>query len=201
MNKSESKYFNTALLMDKALIALLEKKDFEYITIKEICAKAGVNRSTFYLHYETIADLLKETMEYYNDEFLSRFHVGPDKFIRDIEKSPLENLVLINSDYLTPYLEFIKEHKSIYRAAVKNPVCMETDKKFENISNFVLAPIMTRFNIPENEQKYRIKFYIKGCVAIIEEWISRNCVDSIEDIERIMAECVKPQNYNSENEK
>ena len=31
MNKNESKYFNTAVKMDKALIELLEKKDFEYI--------------------------------------------------------------------------------------------------------------------------------------------------------------------------
>ena len=33
MNKSESKYFNTALLMDEALLLLLEKKDYEFITI------------------------------------------------------------------------------------------------------------------------------------------------------------------------
>ena len=45
MNKSESKYYNTALLMDEALLLLLEKKDYEFITVKEICAKAGVNRS------------------------------------------------------------------------------------------------------------------------------------------------------------
>lgn len=64
MNKSESKYYNTACLMDEALILLLEKKDFEYITVKEICDKAGVNRSTFYLHYETLADLLEETAQY-----------------------------------------------------------------------------------------------------------------------------------------
>lgn len=55
MNKSESKYFNTALLMDAALLTLLEGKDLEYITVKEICEKAGVNRSTFYLHYETLS--------------------------------------------------------------------------------------------------------------------------------------------------
>ena len=40
MNKSESKYFNTALRMDEALITLLEKKDLEYITVKEICEKS-----------------------------------------------------------------------------------------------------------------------------------------------------------------
>ncbi len=56
MNKNESKYFKTAEKMDKALIEMLEKKDFEYITIKEICEKAAVNRSTFYLHYENTSD-------------------------------------------------------------------------------------------------------------------------------------------------
>ena len=73
MNKNESKYFNTAVRMDKALLGLLEKKDFEYITIKEICAVAGVNRSTFYLHYENTSDLLKETTQYVTDTFLSYF--------------------------------------------------------------------------------------------------------------------------------
>ena len=66
MNKSESNYFNTALLMNQALLELLDKKDYEFITIKEICQKAGVNRSTFYLHYENIDDLLVETIETIN---------------------------------------------------------------------------------------------------------------------------------------
>jgi len=63
MNKSESKYFNTALKMDEALVDILREKGLEYVTVKEICEKAGVNRSTFYLHYETIDDLLTECVE------------------------------------------------------------------------------------------------------------------------------------------
>lgn len=69
MKNSESKYYNTALLMDEALLFLLEKKDYEFITIKEICEKAGVNRSTFYLHYETMEDLLVETIEMITKRF------------------------------------------------------------------------------------------------------------------------------------
>ena len=64
MNKSESKYFNTAAKMDDALLSLLEEKDFQYVTVKEICKKARVNRSTFYLHYENTVDLLEETLRY-----------------------------------------------------------------------------------------------------------------------------------------
>ena len=194
MNKSESKYFNTALLMDEALMRLLEVKDFEYITVKEICAKAGVNRSTFYLHYETIDDLLKETTEYYNEQFLKQFSFVPDQFVPSIHSAPLNELVLINSEYLRPYLSFIKEHKSVYQAAFKNSVCMQAERQFEDISEYVLKPIMKRFQIPEEEQPYWINFYIHGCKAIVQEWIKRNCEDPIESIERIMIQCIRPGN-------
>ena len=39
---------------------LLNIKDFEYITVKDICLKAKVNRSTFYLHYLNVNDLLED---------------------------------------------------------------------------------------------------------------------------------------------
>lgn len=54
MTNRESKYFNTARKMDTALITLLKKKPLEYITVRELCETAGVHRSTFYLHYETM---------------------------------------------------------------------------------------------------------------------------------------------------
>lgn len=73
MDKFQSKYFNTAILMDEALLLLLEKKDYQYITVKEICQKAGVNRSTFYLHYETMDDLLKEATSMINKRFYESF--------------------------------------------------------------------------------------------------------------------------------
>ncbi|MBD9278825.1 MAG: TetR/AcrR family transcriptional regulator, partial [Clostridiales bacterium] len=64
MNRSESKYFGTAVRMDEALMSLLEKKDFPYITVREVCQAAQVNRSTFYLHYETMTDLLEEAVQH-----------------------------------------------------------------------------------------------------------------------------------------
>lgn len=69
MNKSERKDFATAAKMDEAFLEILEKKDFAYITVKEICAAAGVNRSTFYLHYETLDDLLSESISHINERF------------------------------------------------------------------------------------------------------------------------------------
>ena len=94
MNKSESKYFNTALRMSEALIALLEEKDLEYITVKEICHQAGVNRSTFYLHYETIADLVNETLEIINQRFLSYFPQQEEDVLGNMDSREREIVIL-----------------------------------------------------------------------------------------------------------
>ena len=59
--------------MDEALLSLLKEKTFAYITVSEICKKAGVNRSTFYLHYENTVDLLHETVRFLLDDFVAYF--------------------------------------------------------------------------------------------------------------------------------
>ena len=107
MNKSESKYFNTAARMDEAFLELLSRKSFAYISVKEICEKAGVNRSTFYLHYETIGDLLNESMQYMSSQFLTYFKASTRSMISRLRDCPLDELNLITPEYLTPYLNYI----------------------------------------------------------------------------------------------
>ena len=102
MNKSESKYFNTALRMDEALLALLEEKDLEYITVKELCHRAGVNRSTFYLHYETITDLVNETLEMVMRRFLSYFPQQEEEILGNLGSRGREELILVTRGVSSP---------------------------------------------------------------------------------------------------
>lgn len=190
MNKSESKYFNTALLMDEALIALLEVKDLEYITIKEICQKAGVNRSTFYLHYETLSDLANEAMEVVNKRFQSYFEQKAEDLIDHIDDMQLKDLVFINKEYLQPYLQFIRDNKKIYRAAFRNPDGMQVHIQYKDFKKYILEPILKRFNVPDEIQKYYIAYYIEGIIAIVKEWIADDCRDSIESIIDVIEKCV-----------
>ena len=94
MNKQESKYQKTALLMDEALLLLLENKDYDRITVKELCEKAGVNRTTFYLHYESMNDLLEETVA-----MINKIYTGS---LSGIDKGDPSKEVLTSEKYLRP---------------------------------------------------------------------------------------------------
>jgi len=192
MNRQESKYFNTASLFDETLIILLNEKDIEYISVKEICEKAGVNRSTFYLHYETIDDLLNETLEYIINKFTTYFNKDSKDFIEKINTSKKEDLVLINEGYLKPYLEFINNNQKVFMTAFKNPVVMKAHEQYSDLEKYILNPILDKYDVPNHKRKYMLQFYVKGVMAIIEEWIINDCNDNIEDIINIIIECVRP---------
>ena len=131
MNKSESKYFNTAVRFDKALLSLLEKKPFEYITIREICEEAKVNRSTFYLHYENTGDLLKETIAYVLDNFTSYFSVDRENVTIKFASCDLQDLKFVNERYLYPYLLFVKENQRVFSAVLSQPTAFDSKAIFQ----------------------------------------------------------------------
>lgn len=50
----------TKALLLKGLISLMETKDVKDISVKELADLADINRSTFYLHYNDIYDMLNQ---------------------------------------------------------------------------------------------------------------------------------------------
>ena len=190
MNKNESKYFNTAIRMDEALIKLLEKKDFEYITIKEICDTAGVNRSTFYLHYENTSDLLKETTRYIIDKHLSYYEIDKQRISLQFETCKREELLFITDEYLMPYLTFIKDNQRLFKVSIKQFHSMHMDEVYDRMFVHIFSPILARFDVPETERSYVMKFYLNGVFAIIMEWLKNNCSDDMKMITRIITDCV-----------
>ncbi len=195
MNKNESKYFNTAVKMDKALIELLEKKDFEYITIKEICLQAGVNRSTFYLHYENTTDLLEEATGYITDGFLGCFSVNKKDLNINFKDCDVKELLFITPEYITPYLTYIKNNQRTFKTSLRHLRSMNFDAVYERMFKFIFNPILERFNFPENERAYIMKFYLTGITAIVSEWVGNDCCDSIETISGIILKCIINRKY------
>lgn len=189
MNKKESKYFCTAAKMDTALIELLEKKDFEYITVKEVCEKAGVNRSTFYLHYENTVDLLNEATRYVLDNFLSYFGTEKEIFSFDPRANESNDLIFICPEYVIPYLTYIKDNQGVFKTALRHFGAMGFDTYYEKMFCHIFSPILERFGVSPDKRRYVMKFYLTGVTAIVMEWLENGCLDPIDKICGIIVDC------------
>ncbi len=190
MYKSESKYFNTAKKMDKALISLLEEKSFEYITVSEICKRANVNRSTFYLHYENTIDLLNETTRFLLDNFGAYFNVDRENLISKFKESSLDELNFISDEYLHPYLSYIKENKHIFTTVLSHSDSFGFNDIFQRLYENIFNPILDRFEYPLADRKYAMMFYLNGITAIVKEWLKDKCEKSIQEVSQIIYECI-----------
>ncbi len=199
MNKAESKYFNTALKMDKAFIEILEKKDFEYITVKEICKKADVSRSTFYLHYENTRDLLDEVSRYLLDGFIKYFSDEKHLITNGFSDCDLIQLNFMTEKYLKPFLLYFRENKRVFKTMMSNSVSFDFNGIYERLFKYVFDPVLSRFNFPEKDRHYVMRFYLSGIFAVVMKWIEEDCEKSDEEIAEIISVCVLGKNKEPEN--
>ena len=189
MNKSESKYFNTAKRMDEALLSLLLEKEFAYITVKEVCDRAGVNRSTFYLHYENTADLLEETVAGLHTRFRDSMASSGEKL--EIRRdTPLEELFLITDRHLLPYLTFVRENRRVYRAVHDQMEVFGGERTYKDYFQSVFSPILSRYGVARERHEYIMEFYRYGLTAVLMKWVESDCRESPEQIAGIIKLCV-----------
>ena len=85
----------TKAMLKNAILDLLSKKNIEDITVKELCEKAEINRSTFYLHYDSPQQLLDQIEDEFIDERISKM----DPLFGD--KNSIEPLKEIFSEFIT----------------------------------------------------------------------------------------------------
>ncbi|SEQ50302.1 MULTISPECIES: TetR/AcrR family transcriptional regulator [unclassified Butyrivibrio] len=189
MNKNESKYFKSAEKMHTALLTLLDSKDFELISVKEICETAGVNRSTFYLHYDNVNDLLHETVEAVYKDFFGRFGAeGPGAL--DIDEKKEDELFLVTPKYLMPYLDFVEENRKLFYLMYEKNEMMGAEKTYETWFKTIFGPILTRFGVPQKEQPLIMVFYLKGIIGVVTEWVRGGCTESKDEIISVIQKCI-----------
>ncbi|MCM1237591.1 MAG: TetR family transcriptional regulator C-terminal domain-containing protein, partial [Ruminococcus flavefaciens] len=138
-------------------------------------------RSTFYLHYESMNDLLDESLSNIFSQFTCRYdELSISK--KELSTCPIDELFLITPQYIIPYLQFLKDNAKAFMASLSKPDTFGVKKSFNAIYQEVFSPILERFSVPEKERKYLLIFYISGMHAIIIEWLKGGCIEEMEYI-------------------
>lgn len=190
MNKSEAKYHNTAIRMNEALFRLLDKKEFRDISVLEICKEAGVNRSTFYAHYDNTYELLQEARDNFIKKCLDIY--SADEQISGLQETNVE--IFVSERYIVPYLQFIKDNRRFFTVFIRNLTDFNADGFYQLLLEKIWIPSCESRGITDKTLiTYMSKFYLNGMIAIVNEWINNDCVDDIRFICETIILCVRPQ--------
>lgn len=75
--KVDARILRSRHLLQEALIALIQEKGYEQITVQDLSKRSTLNRSTFYLHYRDKYDLLYQTVKEVLDELRRCLTLAP----------------------------------------------------------------------------------------------------------------------------
>lgn len=169
MNKKANEQFksNEKRMMD-IFMNLLEEKDIRKITVREICESVQINRSTFYNHFLDVYDMLDKMMESHTSAIEKIFSNGRSKNAAD-------NLRLI--------LEYMKDHKILYRASFHSPGYEKMLKGFKKLYLWRYFPeYETANDIEKKKIEYQVYFIEQGMLSLVSYWLDHDCELEIESL-------------------
>ena len=174
MNRNNNqRYQDTDQALMQAAIQLIGEQGAKGITVGGICRRAGVNRSTFYIHFQDLPALMDAL-----EEELSRELVAA--FTRDGTRDLVEGFENI--------FTFIYERADFYRAWFAQA---RRSRPFP----FVLPPenieSLLSFRreiglIQDCEFEYQRLFFMGGASEVTRAWLNGGCEQSPREITRIL---------------
>lgn len=177
MNKeNDPRYIRCEELLRDTLKVMIEKNNFNEITITNLCKKAGLNRKTFYLHYNNIEELLFATLNELNDNIKSK--------IKNIDINNLKELLSI-------YLRFIETENIFYERIIANDnysyILNRNLKNFFNSIHDLYKPLR---NIEKNKQNLIITFINNTFFSLYKEWVLTGKNISVNELVELMSNLI-----------
>lgn len=179
--KLDRRIRKTRAMLRDGLASLLEEKNIRDIKVKELVEKVDINRSTFYLHYTDIYDMLEKIEEELVDDIKQAFEEHP--------LGPKENTPLFIKDIF----DILSENRKICKALVGPHGDMAFVVRIENIiGTHAIDGIAPRLkDTSQAELAYIYAYCLNGCVGIIKNWLLSDAPETPQEMSDIMFRMVK----------
>jgi AcrR family transcriptional regulator len=149
----------TRMVLKQSLLALMEDRPISKISVKELCEKADVNRTTFYAHYNDIDELLRQI---------------EDELFMEVRKSLVNGLGSESvSSMLLDILSAIKDNGELCKILFGehgDRDCLEYILQFAHDQTIgtwkKLNPTATQADLDK-----LFLFFSNGSIAIIRQWV------------------------------
>lgn len=152
-----------------------QKKPVSKITVREVCEKAQINRSTFYAHFQDVYDVAeraeKQMAKMAGDAFMA--HLPEEDWMR--------------AGY-TKLFEFIREYKEFYLLYLEDSRRMRViEMMIEPHKDKLKAIKPQQFGYNSQEEiAYAQDFFAAGIVAMLHRWLKNGCKETPEALYSIL---------------
>lgn len=176
--KVDRRILRTRRAIEEAFERLIIDNDYDKITVSALAKEANINRKTFYLHYQSVDDVLDSMASNYARDSLDR--LTEEGFFDEVP---------LNMDHVAQAIG------SIYRdARLVNPIFMRKlpiDHLIE-ASKAQWEQVVSRERArkglaPLENTGYYVQFYLGGMLTTYESWYNSGDNTSFEEIAHIVA--------------
>lgn len=171
MEKKEDRRISmTKRMLKDALIEMLEEKDIYHISIRELCDRADVNRTTFYKHYGNQFDLL-------------------DDMERDLLLLIEKTIVTgknHSSNTIEQLLTFFEKDIKFVRLLLNANIDPEFPQKLFSLAIVESLVEDMMANIDKKESEYIYRFVLCGAYEMVRLWVNKNDRESPEKMADII---------------
>lgn len=152
-----------------------ENKPISKITVKEVCEKAQINRSTFYAHYSDVFDVSEKVER-------RMAQMGKESILNGWAKGGS-----MRAGFESMF-EFFKEHREFYlmylaESRAPSVVMMMVDEFQEQLENMRADELGYKL---DGELEYHQAFLIAGMSALIFKWLQGGCKETAAQLYEIL---------------
>lgn len=167
----------TKRLVQDALLEILKTKSIMNVTVRELCDAAGINRTTFYNHYNGVYEVLSEIEE----NFLTRISA--------------EDALFSNEQELTHHIErlciHLKENSDIAVLLLENNADPNFSSRLMNVQSESTTWQKTMSRYSDSEKELLIEFVSGGAYKLICRWLKTGCKQTPHQIAVLFSRIIK----------
>lgn len=178
MKKTDVRVQRTYSLLMSALMELMKEKDFENLSVSDICEKAGVHRATFYKHFN-------DKLEFIQYCFINQLSgIEIDGIIKDPTPENLKAGILY---CVNEIFKFVDKNMNILETICSEKYYMSLGSTFLNeLNNFCFEKFNYAIQAPGHQVEILSTFYSSALIGVIRCYVTGNGVYSKNDIYRFL---------------
>jgi AcrR family transcriptional regulator len=145
---------------------LLQKKQLNQITVKDIVTDCGVNRNSFYYYFEDIPSLLTEQIDFLCEKIMANYS----------EHSSIE-------DWLIYVLSLAKENRKILNNCLSYIERSTYEKYMTKVFGYIISKYIEKTavakRVSDDDREIIVRFFIYQYTGFFLDWFKNGMSDDI----------------------